>query len=436
MYNPEKFAFTAKETEKKLHSETGRRGVLFSFLQKESEDPSLVDRGLDINNLNANLAEVDADDVLLDFGSKKGRAGRFMARFSSDVKYVTAAALEKTDDGQLPTECAFELSQLKKILPFLRDYTKKVAMRAGLDKSIISNEKIIIGFATKERDTEMPLTGGYHSDLSEQGYKAYDMVVQGNLRIDTSERPEYRAIDLLRGVAHDAVHSMQYKQWGGVAEKIAMYEKRLATAMQDGEPEEVHTQLKQRIATLKDEAPYTNLDLVQYGSAFFKKDTSAEKNHVPLGAALFEYITDKIARESVKDFMKKEGITLPSPESQLEELDVRDWNGEAIQEQDVQGLEGKDEKIGNIMKDYATDILDGAHEVLQALGPLREEFEEALTVCILSGKFTKMQEFGKRLNATDYTLSDGTRLPKEKFEEWAKHTIILRPLVEPQSWKK
>lgn len=395
MFAPEKFTprtsrhpETGKPLQDDLEAQEGRRGVLFRFLADAAKRPETLRDGLDIDKLNS----------LIDVEFRPHKPGgqsaedRFMARFHPGIKYAPLSAIESAPDEALSPE----MRELRDFMPFLRGKLREKALAADFEPKLPPGEAVVIGFGKK--DPEAELHGGYHASLNEQGYKIFDALLQENLRLDGAERPEYRALDVLRSVAHDFTHSTQFKLFG-----------RASADPERGYP-----------------GP-EDISIKRYGLAMLGRDHAVEidgeKRETSLGAALFEYATDDLAREIVREYLEERG-GLPEPESKLEELMLKDFRGEAISPEDAAGLPETEKETGEFMVKYGKDIVRPAEEVLRLMGPLRERMLAAMREASFTGKFTRVRDMRAWLD----------ELPPEnvaKLKEYAlEGAIFLRPLFE------
>lgn len=397
MFTPEKFTpktskhpETGKPLKDDLEAPEGRRGVLTAYLERAAKDPDILRDGLDVQKLNGLIdVEFKQDGERVE--------DSFMARFHTGIKYAPLAAIESAPDAALSPE----MRELRDFMPFLRRKLQEKARAVGFEPQLPPGEAVVIGFGKKDPDAK--LLGGYHASLNEQGYKIFDALLQENLRLDGSERPEYRALDVLRSVAHDFTHSTQYKLFGRVS----------------ADPDH-------------GAAGPEDISIKRYGLSMLGKDhgitVDGKESRFSLAGSLFETATDGIAREIVQEYLDERG--LPAPESRLEELMLKDLRGEIITAEDVTDLPEAERQTGEYMVRYGQDILEPAERVLELMGPLRPALWTAMREASFTGKFTRVGDMRAWLD----------ELPPEnvaKLKEYAiKGAVFLRPLFEGKEFGK
>ncbi len=425
MFKPERFGPESSKhpeseqpLEKELHGPEGRRGVIFDFLEKEGRGPETLKTGLDTEKLNQLIKESGRGDV--EYTEDGSIRDQFFTAFHPDVKYATVAAINGAPERELTPE----LRELKSFMPFLKNYILERAARHGAEPELPADDAVIIGFAKKEGREKTPLLGGYHASLSEQGNKVYDKTLQESVRLEGGDRQEYRTADVLRALAHDYAHSAEYKLYGRLSKAIADARGRLAATPPGNERE--RQKLESKVAEAIARMNASDIDVRQYGLLMVGRDHAieidGEASGFSLGAALFEYATDKIGRECIAAYLKERGKDLPPPRNALERLELRDLAGERIADADLEGLEDRDHATGSYMVEYGNKVLAPAHEALKRFGHLRAAAEEAVEEAALTGKFRKIKALRGRI----------TELPPEDIDALRKYArkgaVFLRPL--------
>lgn len=433
--------------ERELTGEGSRRDVLFAFLQGASRDPEVLVNGLDMEELNAVLRAADAGTA--DYSPDRNVGLRsFTTAFHPDITYAPLAAIERAEEEELSPE----LRAARAFMEFLRRFLRERGQRYGAELCAPESERVIIGFSRRHTDGDAPIIGGFHAGLNEQGYKYYDATLQENIRMDTDETPEYRVADLLRSLAHDSVHAAQLKIFGSASSRIAHFERRRVemrkrherqrAAVRDPEsalPAEVaeaqeraRRRAERGLQRLLDRARHvatvSDAQLLQYGSILMGMDDpvtiNGEQTPLPLGAALFEYTSDRVGREAVTAYHAARGTGLPEPANELERLSRMDLEGKRIAPEDVrwEELSGNARKAAEEMVKYHKSIVAPVEHVAHLFGALADDFEGALEEAVLTGKFRKMARLRERMQELDPAVLEELR----GFA--ATGAVVMRPL--------
>lgn len=414
--------------EEELTGEGSRRDALSSFLREASDDPRTLQDGLDVEKLNAVLREANAGDV--EHVAERGGLDQFTTTFHPDIKYATLAAVERAKDEELTPE----LREARGFMEFFRGYLAEVGKRHKVELRTPESSNVIIGIGRKQTDGEAPIVGGFHAGLNEQGYKFFDATLQENMRMDTDEAPEYRVADMLRSLAHDSVHSAQYKLFGSASQRREHWERKRDAASQamfdDPSATEEWVAANEGVDRMKRIEKISDADLRQYGSVMPGLDhgikIDGKQTPLSLGAALFEYTTDRVAREAVREYQRTRGTMLPEPKNELERLARRDLGGERIDTDEVRWGELREKSNAfsavNEMVSYGESILKPAEHVRSLLGPLCEDFDEAMEEAVFTGKFRKMKALRERMGELEPKA-------REQLQKYAKKgAMVLRPL--------
>ncbi len=430
MRSPEKFSARAPNLPQELSE--GRRGILFRILEEASTDPQILEQGLDVERLNQLLSESDAGSVNT-ISENAGLPSRFSMRLHADMKYAPLAAFEN-----LKNPAPEEIGALKGYLPFMDAFLKKKLGEAGAEQDPIPSSRVVIGFAKRDASKTAPVTGGYHSRLIEQGYRFHDAIIQANLRLDTSERSVYKIADLLRSITHDMIHALQYKLFHRLEDEIVRLQKKLDDIkdplrhrlgwkkISSEDLETIRKTTEADLDELQRAKNETKLHVTQFGTFFPRKPSPSMEGD----AAVFEYLTDKIAREGVLVYMEKEHYSFPENESEFEQLMHQDLDGQPIPERARKSFDrnSREYEIVKTMAKYGDTIIHPAEKILQAFGSLRAEIEAGLEEGFFTGKFHKLKEIGKRLHSSQFTLTDGSRLDEDVLRRAAQGVPALNTL--------
>lgn len=432
-----------------LTGEGSRRDVLVTFLREASRDPAVLVSGLDMEKLHAALHAADAGTAEYSPDRSTGLRSFFTA-FHPDITYAPLAAIERAEEEELSPE----LSAARGFVGFLRDFLQERGRRNGVELRIPEGERVIIGFSRKGPVSDTPIIGGFHAGLNEQGYNYYDGTLQENIRMDTDEAPEYRVADVLRSLAHDTVHAVQFKLFGSASRRIARVERileamrhrhrqeRRAAAKEasssfaeiSGPKERVrervqHARMLERLLDrARHVATVSDAQLLQYGSIIFGLDhpvtIHGEQTPIPLGAALFEHTVDRIAREAVAAYQVDRGAALPEPVNELERVARMDLEGTRIARKDVRWdeLAGNAREAAEQMVKYHESVVAPVAYVEGLLGPLVDDFGQAMEEAVLTGKFLKMLRLRERVHELDPPALEELR----GFAE--KGAMVMRPL--------
>jgi hypothetical protein len=383
-----------------------RREILANMLDSASQEPNIIEKGLDTDQLNSEYASIGAKPPIL---TSEGNA--FLTKFDPNTRYIPAMALEKHKGELRP-----ELEAVKNYLPHLFASVKQLIKEAGVEGSVEPTRKIIIGVEKKQQAQESKVLGGFHSPLSEQGYKVLDGVVLITLENGTDNSVAYRIANVLRVLTHDSIHAIQYKLFAPHS---------WSTEDSEYSSAELDKQHKEHD---------TNMGYPRYGTAFFDVDKGVEdfkgRNlDAAFGIVLMEYITDKIARKLVKEYIASAGQSLPAPQTKFEELENKDFQAEAITEADFVGLKDyPDAQVAKNALEYSTEINEPAAYFFSLLGSYAQEAEDAVFEGSITGKFNKVLDLQKRIADNNYKTPEGQPLDIVEIKKFIKASVIVKAM--------
>jgi hypothetical protein len=353
-----------------------------------------------------------------------------VAKFDKDTIYIPARALERQSGEVGP-----ELKAFAEYHAYLRNSLREIIQQTGLTGQRNPDPEIVIGTQGKIPEKETKILGGFHSSLAEQGYKFGDKLIIATLENGTDNREIYRIVNLLRAVTHDSLHSLQYILYQSLS-------KELRTAEED--LEKIRVKPKSTTRDLKHQQKYlkklwartriSDIALVQYAVFFSGIDKKLEgfkgkDFKIPFGACLFEYVTDTVARRLVRQYLDTQDITLPSPQTELEKLEYKDFNGETLQSEDGKELtKPTDQEVAKFMREYSEEITEPADYFFSLLGSYREEAERAIFLDSISGKFQNVLALGKKIKLNNYQTPEGMPLDLEEIKKFADASAVVRAL--------
>jgi hypothetical protein len=142
-----------------------------------------------------------------------------------------------------------------------------------------------------------------------------------------------------------------------------------------------------------------------------------------------EYITDKIARKLVKEYIASAGQSLPAPQTKFEELENKDFQAEAITEADFVGLKDyPDAQVAKNALEYSTEINEPAAYFFSLLGSYAQEAEDAVFEGSITGKFNKVLDLQKRIADNNYKTPEGQPLDIVEIKKFIKASVIVKAM--------
>ncbi len=409
-----------------------RRELLRVFFRTETERPDILETGLDLAKLQAEIKKHGGSIDLNEAGSTD--LGSIMrTAFDQNTKYLPLEAVKGHEAEVRP-----ELAALYAYQDFLHTTLEQLTAEAGVKGERKTRPEFIVGVEQKEKGVSSNLVGGFHSPLLEQGFKLFDELSIINLENETDNREVYRTVGLLRAASHDAIHSIQYKLYSPHSENIIRSEEKLQKLEAETSPLMTDDQ-KQNIDRLKREGEQTNLHSLQYGTFF----SGGERKHIQInnealqisfGAVLFEYVTDQTARKMVNRYLEQQHKTLPPPVTPFENVQWKDLHGERVKDDDTQNLKPfPDGDIAKYAQDYGRNILRPAQYFFSLLGSYGAEAERAIFLDAITGKLTNCIALRKKIEANGFKTEDGNPIDMNALEPFLQGSPAVRALLRPSN---